>query len=189
VTPDFCPEPIAWGTFEWDSNAHFYICKFYDFTEGVPEPNSFCEHLARLHVNSSSPNNNFGFHCVTYNGDLPQDNTWTETWEQFFANALRNVLEIREQRAGRKSEELEALLPTLFEEIIPRLLRPLESDGRSIKPSLVHGDLWYGNAGIVNDDTEEGIIYDPSSFYAHNECQLFNPVHPTVVGWTNDGSR
>ncbi|KAI8281467.1 hypothetical protein K4K56_011787 [Colletotrichum sp. SAR 10_98] len=37
-TPDFCPKPIAWGTFEADTNSHFYICKFYDFTEGLPKP-------------------------------------------------------------------------------------------------------------------------------------------------------
>ena len=57
----------------------------------------------------------------------------------------------------------------LFRKVIPRLLRPLESGGRSISPSLVHGDLWYGNAGIINE-LGEGIVYDPASFWAHNEC-------------------
>ena len=66
---------------------------------------------------------------------------------------------------------LDALLPVLFDKVIPRLLRPLESHGRVVRPSLVHGDLWYGNTGIVNPTTEEGIIFDPSSFWAHNECK------------------
>jgi protein-ribulosamine 3-kinase len=145
------------------------LCKFYDFAEGVLEPISFCEKLARLHSSHTSPEGKFGFHCVTYNGNLPQDNTWFDSWEAFFDNGLRHVLKVREERAG-PNPELDTLLPPLFDKVIPRLLRPLESGGRKIQPSLVHGDLWCGNAGIINESTEEGIVYDPSSFWAHNEC-------------------
>ncbi|KAI2634224.1 NADP-dependent oxidoreductase domain-containing protein [Hypomontagnella submonticulosa] len=173
ITPDFIPKPIAWGTFANDPTSHFYICKFYDFTKGVPEPASFCEKLARLHSSHTSPNGKFGFHCVTYNGNLPQDNSWSDSWEAFFANGLRHILKIREERAGANAE-LTALLPPLFNKVIPRLLRPLESNGRKILPSLVHGDLWYGNAGIVDEGTDEGIVYDPASFWAHNEYELGN---------------
>jgi fructosamine-3-kinase len=174
ITPDFCPKPIAWGTFHEDSDSHFYVCKFYEFTDGVPEPVSFCEKLARLHAGGTSPEGKFGFHCTTYNGDLPQENSWSDSWEAFFDKGLRHVLKVREERAG-PNQELDALLPTLFEEIIPRLLRPLESGGRKIRPSLVHGDLWCGNAGIIDEGTEDGIVYDPASFWAHNECNYFIP--------------
>ncbi|KAL6798844.1 Fructosamine kinase domain-containing protein [Trichoderma sp. SZMC 28013] len=173
IMPEFCPKPIGWGTFKNDTNSHFYICKFYDFIEGVPEPNFFCDQLARLHSSHSSPEGKFGFHCTTYNGNLPQDNTWCDSWEAFFANGLRHVLKVREDRAGR-NPELDELMPALFDKIIPRLLRPLESEGRTIRPSLVHGDLWYGNTGIIDGDTEEGIVYDPASFWAHNEYELGN---------------
>ncbi|KAI0135871.1 Fructosamine kinase-domain-containing protein [Daldinia grandis] len=171
IIPDFCPKPIAWGTYASDPASHFYICKFYGFAEGVPEPKGFAEKLSRLHSSHTSPNGKFGFHCVTYNGNLPQNNSWFDSWEAFFANSLRHLLEIREERAG-PNVELDGLLSTLFSRVIPRLLRPLESDGRKILPSLVHGDLWYGNAGIVDEGTEEGIVYDPASFWAHNECML-----------------
>ncbi|KAL7903975.1 Fructosamine kinase domain-containing protein [Trichoderma velutinum] len=174
IIPEFCPKPIGWGTFKDDPNSHFYICKFYDFIEGVPEPNFFCEQLARLHSHHSSPEGKFGFHCTTYNGNLPQDNTWCDSWEAFFSNGLRHILKVREDRAGYNNPELDELMPALFDKIIPRLLRPLESDGRTIRPSLVHGDLWYGNTGIINGDTEEGIVYDPASFWAHNEYELGN---------------
>lgn len=163
------------------SDAHFYICKFYDFAEGVPSPASFCEKLARLHSSSTSPEGKFGFHCTTYNGNLPQDNTWSESWEKFFNNGLRHVLKVREERAG-PSPELELLSPTLFDKVIPRLLRPLETGGRKITPSLVHGDLWCGNAGIIDEDTDEGIVYDPSSFWAHNECR-YPPLSPSEWRW------
>ncbi|KAK5656580.1 hypothetical protein OQA88_4559 [Cercophora sp. LCS_1] len=173
ITPDFCPKPIAWGALNEEADAHFYVCKFYDFTEGVPEPVSFCEKLARLHSAYQSPEGKFGFHCTTYNGNLPQDNTWNDSWEAFFDNGLRHVLKVREERAP-PSDELNALLPALFDKVIPRLLRPLESHGRKIQPSLVHGDLWCGNASIIDQSTEEGIVYDPSSFWAHNEYELGN---------------
>jgi fructosamine-3-kinase len=169
ITPDFCPRPIACGTFQDDLYSHFYICKFYDLSPGVPEPVAFCKKLARLHSHHASPGGRFGFACTTYNGDLPQDNTWSDSWEAFFANGLRHVLNVREERAGQNTE-LELILPALFEKVIPRLLRPLETDGRVITPSLVHGDLWCGNTGIIDEDTEEGIVYDPASFWAHNEC-------------------
>ncbi|QYS93612.1 Protein-ribulosamine 3-kinase [Trichoderma simmonsii] len=175
IDPRFCPKPIGWGTLKTDSNSHFYICNFYEFTGGMPEPTSFCEKLAQLHLSSRplSPNGHFGFHCKTYNGNLPQENTWSDRWELFFADGLRDVLKIRLKRAGR-SLELEALEPALFDKVIPRLLRPLESGGRQIQPSLVHGDLWYGNAGVISGDVEKSIIYDPSSFWAHNEYELGN---------------
>ncbi|KAL6790202.1 Fructosamine kinase domain-containing protein [Trichoderma sp. SZMC 28013] len=173
IIPEFCPKPIGWGTFKNDTKSHFYICKFYDFIEGVPEPNFFCEQLAQLHSSHSSPEGKFGFHCTTYNGNLPQNNTWCDSWETFFAHGLRHVLKVREERAGHDLE-LDELMPALFDKIIPRLLRPLESEGRTIRPSLVHGDLWYGNTGIIDADTEKGIVYDPASFWAHNEYELGN---------------
>ncbi|KAL7917644.1 Fructosamine/Ketosamine-3-kinase [Trichoderma austrokoningii] len=184
IVPDFSPKPIGWGTFKSDPSSHFYICKFYDFIEGPPEPSSFCEKLVRLHSTHSSPEGKFGFHCTTYNGNLPQENAWCDSWEEFFANGLRRILNVREERAGPHAE-LEALLPQLFDNVIPRLLRPLESGGRKIKPSLVHGDLWYGNTGIVDTSTKKGVIYDPASFWAHNEYELGN-WRPTRNKFTHD---
>ena len=135
--------------------------------------------MARLHSSHTSPEGKFGFHCTTYNGDLPQDNTWFDSWEVFFDNGLRHVLRVREERAGPNAE-LDELLPSLFDKVIPRLLRPLESDGRKIEPSLVHGDMWCGNVANV-EGPEEGIVFDPSSFWAHNECMFF-PSIPSNLG-------
>ncbi|KAM7201774.1 Fructosamine/Ketosamine-3-kinase [Naviculisporaceae sp. PSN 640] len=171
VVPNFCPKPIAWGTFASDADAHFYLCKFYEFAKGMPDPELFCANLATLHTQSKSPTGKFGFHCTTYNGDLPQDNTWCESWEVFFANGLRRTLRVRDERAGSRSAELDSLLPTLFNKVIPRLLRPLK-----ISPALIHGDLWYGNASVLKESgaRKEGIVYDPASFYGHNEYELGN---------------
>lgn len=173
IAPDFCPNPIAKGTFKDESCSHFYICKFYELSDGVPEPNSFCEKVARLHSAHTSPQGKFGFHVTTYNGNLPQDNTWSDSWEECFTNGLKHVFKVYRERAGPQPE-LEAMLPGFYQKVIPRLLRPLESGGRKLQPSFVHGDLWCGNAAIINEDTGEGIAFDPAGFWAHNEYELGN---------------
>jgi protein-ribulosamine 3-kinase len=78
-------------------------------------------------------------------------------------------LKVQEERV-KPNLELNKLLPSLFEKVISRLLRPLEVEGQRIQPVLVHGDLWYGNTGIIDESTEEGIVFDLSSFWVHNEC-------------------
>lgn len=170
VSPDLCPKPIGWGTYETDDNSHFYVCKYYNFNKNLPPVQDLCRVMASLHSKSASPNGMFGFHCPTYNGDAPQDNAWCHSWELFFARGLRQVLNLRGERAG-PDPELDAMLPELFDRVIPRLLRPLETEGRKIKPCLVHGDLWYGNVS-VDDDTGRPIIYNPSGFWGHQECRF-----------------
>lgn len=168
VVSGFTPGPIAYGTLSSDSNSHYYLCNFLDLDQEMPDVVDFCSKLARLHQESQSPNGKFGYHVITYNGDLPQDNTYHESWERFFIQGFNHMVNISVQRGG-PWKAIEEMKPIMTDKVIPRLLRPLETGGRSIKPSLVHGDLWCGNAAIhiSNDDS---IVYDPAGFYAHNEC-------------------
>lgn len=169
ISPDFVPKPIAWGSCKSWPDSHFYLCEFRNLGEELPEPPVFCQKLAELHKNGVSPNGKFGFHVVTYNGNLPQENGYTDTWEEFFANGLKHMLRLNFEAAG-PSKQLEELIPSMFEKVIPRLLRPLETGGNSVTPSLVHGDLWCGNVAVdMNDDTP--LAFDPSCFWAHNECK------------------
>ena len=94
---------------------------------------------------------------------------YTDTWEEFFVNGFKHMLNLNIQRGG-PWEEMESLKSDMLSKVIPRLIRPMETGGRSIKPSLVHGDLWCGNTA-VDTRTDLPLIYDPSSFYAHNECK------------------
>lgn len=61
----------------------------------------------------------------------------------------------------------------VLDKVIPRLLEPLQSEGRSIKPCLVHGDLWDENAA-TDGLTGEPFIFDAGSFYVHNEYEIGN---------------
>ncbi|KAK4209028.1 protein-ribulosamine 3-kinase, chloroplastic [Rhypophila decipiens] len=170
VSPDFAPNPIAYGEYEILPGTFFFLCEFRDLLDELPEPDEFTGRLAALHQNSKSPTGNFGFHTPTYPGNLPQFVEWEDSWEVFFAKSLRQALDFEIKAKGR-DDEMEALLPAIFDRVIPRLLRPLETDGRSVKPSLVHGDLWYANSGI---DAESGgsLIFDACCFYAHNEYEF-----------------
>lgn len=82
----------------------------------------------------------FGFHETTYMGNLPQMTDWEPTWEAFFAKSLKMALELEVEAKGYDPES-DMLVPIIFDKVIPRLFRPLETQGRSINPSLVHGDL------------------------------------------------
>ncbi|KAL8699345.1 MAG: hypothetical protein Q9201_006057 [Fulgogasparrea decipioides] len=168
VRADFIPKPILQGSFKSLQNTHYYLCRFYELAEELPEHKDFCAKVAYLHENSKSPNGKFGFHVVTYNGDLPQENGYTDTWEEFFSNGFKHMINLNLERGG-PWEQIESLKSNMLNKVIPRLIRPLETNGRSIKPSLVHGDLWCGNAAI-DTVTDLPLVYDPSSFYAHHEC-------------------
>lgn len=54
--------------------------------------------------------------------------------------------------------------------VVPALLLPLQTDGRSIKPCLVHGDCWDGNTATGEDG--RAFFFDVASFYAHSEYDL-----------------
>lgn len=174
LLPEFAPKPIAWGTYELQPNTHFFLCEYREIDDHLPDPHKFTKRLAELHQKSQSPEGKFGFHVTTYSGNLPQMVELEESWETFFAKNLRLALDL-EIKAKGNDPEFGTLISAIFDRVIPRLLRPLESDGRSVKPSLVHGDLWYANSGI-DVDTDESIVYDACCFYAHNECKLSTPM-------------
>jgi fructosamine-3-kinase len=115
----------------------------------------------------------FGFPVPTCCGSTVQDNTFRESWAEFYAeNRLRGILRscIRTQGAD---PELSRAVETVVERVVPRLL----GDGhlRGVRPVVVHGDLWSGNHGrgrIAGRSGEEEVVFDPSCVYGHSEYEL-----------------
>lgn len=178
AVPDFAPEPIAWGTYASDPNTHFFLCQFIDMTDELPDIQTFPAKLAEMHLKGNSPTGKYGFGVPTSAGTVPRYTQWTNGWEEFFTNAVKHLLAVEKVAQG-PDEELDGLLEILFDRVIPRLLRPLETGGREIKPSLMHGDLWDGNAS-TDAATDAPLVFDACSFYAHNECMSsisFVPGH------------
>ncbi|KAM3492017.1 hypothetical protein MY3957_004675 [Beauveria namnaoensis] len=171
--PDFSPKPITWGRCKDTPDLFFFLSTFIKMANGdIPDPEKLCAKLAKMHRESVSPTGQFGFHVTTCNGNIPQINTWNESWQVFFADGLRYMLAMDVKVNGEQPELVEAMQP-IFDFVIPRLLGPLEQGPNRIRPALVHGDLWFGNCS-TNLDTGEPIIFDASAFYAHNEYELGN---------------
>ncbi|KAM3428302.1 hypothetical protein MY4824_008913 [Beauveria thailandica] len=171
--PDFSPRPIAWGRCTDTTDLFFFLSAFVRMDQGdVPDAGKLCAKLAKMHRESVSPTGQFGFHVTTCNGNIPQNNTWNESWEVFFSDGLRYMLALDVKVNGEQPELVEAMQP-IFDCVIPRLLGPLEQGPNRIRPALVHGDLWFGNCS-TNLDTDEPVIFDAAAFYAHNEYELGN---------------
>jgi protein-ribulosamine 3-kinase len=172
IAPHMVPEPIGYGTFSTNSDTHFILIEFLNLHDGLPSEEKFCRQLAELHRKSMehSPNGKFGFHLTTCNGTVQQDTTWTDSWETFYTRLLKQAFAFDEDAHGPCSDYSE-LLPLIYDKVCPRLLRPLETEGRTIRPALIHGDLWDGNVAL-QAHTEQTYIFDSSAFYAHNEYDL-----------------
>lgn len=168
--PDNVPKPHAWGSYKSDPSTWFYLCDFRDMVEEVPKTRHFVSLIAKVHRESMGKNERFGFDVPTYLACVPNDNTWQTSWEVWFSQAMKQMFRIEEMAHG-KDDELDILKKDIFEKVIPRLLRPLETGGRSIKPCLIHSDLWPGNT-MPDAQTHEILIFDSCAYWGHNEADL-----------------
>ncbi len=172
VLPDNVPTVVAYGVCANDPNRAFFLADFRgmnDMTDEVPGVTEIATIVAKLHQ-QPSPNGKFGFHVTTFGGKHASDNSWCDTWEEFFTRATKDTME-GELAIHGPDEELQRLSEEILAKVIPRLIRPMETEGRRIKPVLLHGDLWHGNVS-VDKVTKETMLYDPCCFYGHNECKL-----------------
>lgn len=139
---------------------------------------SLAAKLARLHTTPAPTPEGFaqpvyGFPVPTCCGATRQDNVWTESWADFYADRrLRAVLTEGERRNGRDRELADAMAKVVGV-VVPRLL----GDGhlKGVLPVLVHGDLWGGNHGrgrIAGKGGVEEVVFDPSCVYGHSEYEL-----------------
>ncbi|KAL8833814.1 MAG: hypothetical protein Q9170_004074 [Blastenia crenularia] len=183
AVPSLCPRPIAHGRLS-ESPDSFLLTDFIHIevtTGGQPSGLSLAQKLAQLHRAStpipkgySKPV--FGFHVTTYAGRTAQKNSWNRSWPKFFAeNRLRAVWKTVEHNHGTDTE-LYTLLDRVVKEVVPRLLGNGHLGGKdSIRPALVHGDLWSGNKArgrVGGDGGIEDTIFDAGSCYAHSEYEL-----------------
>lgn len=172
--PDNVVVPIAHGTLKSDDSKSFFLAAFRDFGDKIPDATKLVDVLKVLHTSAISPTGKFGFHVTTFNGFVPLVNDWCESWEEYYSRQLRSDV-VWEQSVRGEDADFNEVAERFFAKVIPRLLRPLQTGGRSIKPVLVHGDLWHGNVGI-DEDTGQLILFDSCCCYAHNERKSFDRV-------------
>lgn len=144
LIPGLVPAPHCWGKYTSGSpDTYFFLSDFVDMNTSAPDPAQFTARLAELHRKSKSPNGMFGFEVTTCDGKLPHTVAWEKSWATFFGKLLRGVLKL-DIEANGVWPELKAAAEQVITGVIPRLLGILQSDGRELKPSLIHGDCWEG---------------------------------------------
>lgn len=170
IIPEMVAEPLAWGAYsDEEPDTYFFICRFRELSNDIPDVADFPALLAEFHRRSKSTTGEFGFPITMFGGRNPQAFPLTKSWEECFSKGLDKIFDMEEQTHG-PDEEMQRLREGLMTKVIPRLLRPLETEGRVLVPSLVHGDLWDGNAS-VDVETGHPMIFDATPLYAHNECE------------------
>ncbi|KAI0428171.1 Fructosamine/Ketosamine-3-kinase [Xylaria sp. FL1042] len=168
--PEYVPRPVSYGTYMTHPDLHFYICDFVDLVDEVPSPAQWAEAAVALHKRSQWAEGEFGFHCPTHVANVLIDNIWDSSWEVVWTHQMKSLLHQDEALHGL-DEEYSQLQATFFDVVVPRYLRPLESNGRSITPCLVHSNLWPGN---IKPRVGSDVIcmFDSCACWGHHEAEL-----------------
>ncbi len=120
------------------------------------------EGLAELHAHTEA-GQRYGFGTDNFIGRLPQRNTWTSTWPDFFAShRLAPQFEL-----ARSSGRWHASWDRPAEKLLTDLPDLLPGDP---PPALVHGDLWSGN--VLCSASGRPVLIDPATYFGDGETDL-----------------
>jgi len=151
------PQPVCWGTVD---NSAYLVLEWLEFggRGGGTAWAGMGRNLAAMH-RTSSPNG-FGWKMDNTIGSTPQPNPWMDDWTTFWqTHRIGFQFQLANRRGGFFPKQDQLL------DAIPKLLA-----GHDPQPSLVHGDLWSGNAAVTR--TGEPVIFDPATYYGDREVDL-----------------
>ncbi len=146
----------------------------------------FGQGIADLHQVSQDT---YGFKENNYIGRLPQINTLTPGWPDFYAHCrilpLVKILYDRHQLSSADTAQAKRFC-SIIKDIFPEE-----------KPALLHGDLWSGN--YIRVTGEQTAIFDPAVYYGHREMDIamtklfggfkeefytgYQDIYPLEKGW------
>ena len=96
-------------------------------------------------------------------GATPQPNGWCDSWLEFLATRR-----LGHQLALARADDAPAALIDGVARVIEAL--PDYYAGYAPRPSLLHGDLWSGNAAALADGTPA--VFDPAAHFGDREADL-----------------
>jgi fructosamine-3-kinase len=152
------PRPIAWGG---DASRAWLLLEFLPLGRASGQgQRELGQRLARMHHHTSE---RFGWTRDNHIGSTPQRNAPSDDWIAFWRQHRLGVqleLAARNGYRGRLQTDGQLLLgrfAALFEQYHPA-------------PSLLHGDLWGGNAAFTADG--EPVTFDPAVYYGDREADV-----------------
>lgn len=152
------PHPICCGQTETQA---FLVLEYLSLqTTNRQSEQLLGEQLAKMH---QLPQKFFGWHRDNTVGSTPQINTPSADWISFWLqNRLQSQLQLAQQQGYRgRLQELGAHLSQILAQLF---------QGYTVQASLLHGDLWSGNAAA--DATGRPVIFDPASYYGDRETDI-----------------
>lgn len=151
------PKPICWGTA--DSAAYIVMEQLALGGSGGSEVwYTMGQQLAQMHRKGTAEQ--FGWHRNNTIGSTPQINTWTDNWADFFAEHRIGYQVTLAKRNGGNYPDTNQVVEKV---------REVLADHHP-QPSLVHGDLWGGNAEVTKEG--EPVILDPATYYGDREVDI-----------------
>ena len=151
------PRPICWGT---EGNSAYIVLEWLNL--GGRGDNQAWEEMGRklAAMHRYPGRREFGWDINNTIGSTPQVNTWAANWVEFWVeHRIGYQLKLAKRRSGNfpQGERLLEAIPDLLADYKPQ-------------PSLVHGDLWGGNAGITS--AGEPVIFDPATYWGDREVDI-----------------
>ncbi len=144
-----------------EGRSYFLVLEFLPLLPGTAQ--SFArlgQALAQLHRPAQSQ---FGFARDNFIGANVQRNRLQDDWPAFFRDCR-----LAPQLALAKANHLDAALLDAGASLLERL--PAFFAGHTPQASLLHGDLWHGNAGFLGDGTP--VLFDPAVYWGDREADL-----------------
>lgn len=152
------PRPICHGI---DGNSAYLVLEFLPFGhDGANAGARLGQSLAAMHRCTRT---HFGWHRDNTIGSTPQPNTPTASWPEFW----------REYRLGfQLSLAADNGHGGRIQKLGERVMQHLDAlfDGHTPSASLLHGDLWSGNYGVLTDGTP--CVFDPATYYGDRETDI-----------------
>jgi len=119
------------------------------------------ERIAALH-DWHPPEPRFGEERDNHIGATPQPNGWYGSWAEFFVERrLRHQFALANTRGGGFSDATVTRCLAVVRDVLVE---------RDPSPSLLHGDLWGGNAAFL--DEGEPVVFDPAAYFGDGEADI-----------------
>ncbi|GAP00136.1 fructosamine kinase family protein [Fructobacillus ficulneus] len=140
---------------------------------GTGDQSSLGQTVAKLHRAKGQA---FGFSKNSSYDYFPKDNTWSNSWAEFFVHQRLEPLMAYAQKntlwLNQRGNHFDNLKQTILNDV----------HARQVEPTLLHGDLWAGN--FMFDDSNQPVLIDPSSFYGDREYDI--AVSQVFPGFNED---